>query len=80
MLGETKALCAIRPTPGLPGELRSTKLRFAALRAIRLRSSYKGHTVDALAQEPKKDVVSCEKPRGAANRQRSGDIRMGKPT
>ena len=29
--------------------------------------------------EPTKDVVSCEKPRGAANRLRSGDIRMGKP-
>ena len=29
--------------------------------------------------EPKKDVVSCEKPRGAANRLRSGDVRMGKP-
>ena len=31
-------------------------------------------------QEPKKDVISCEKPRGAANKLRSGDIRMGKPT
>ena len=31
-------------------------------------------------QEPKKDVISCEKPRGAANELRSGDIRMGKPT
>ena len=31
-------------------------------------------------QEPKKDVISCEKLRGAANRLRSGDIRMGKPT
>ena len=30
--------------------------------------------------EPMKDAVSCEKPRGAANRPRSGDIRMGKPT
>ena len=30
-------------------------------------------------QEPKKDVISCEKPRGAANELRSGDIRMGKP-
>ena len=28
---------------------------------------------------PMKDVVSCEKLRGAASRQRSGDIRMGKP-
>ena len=31
-------------------------------------------------QEPKKDVISCEKPRGAANELRSGDVRMGKPT
>ena len=31
-------------------------------------------------QEPKKDVISCEKPRGAANKLRSGDVRMGKPT
>jgi hypothetical protein len=26
-----------------------------------------------------KDVVSCDKPRGAANKLRSGDVRMGKP-
>ena len=31
-------------------------------------------------QEPKKDVTSCDKPRGAANKLRSGDFRMGKPT
>ena len=31
-------------------------------------------------REPKKDAASCEKPRGAASRHRSGDIRMGKPT
>ena len=30
-------------------------------------------------QEARKDVVSCEKPWGAANRLRSGDIRMGQP-
>jgi len=30
-------------------------------------------------QETKKDVVSCEKPRGAASRRRSVDIRMGEP-
>jgi len=28
----------------------------------------------------KKDVASCEKPRGAASERRSGDFRMGKPT
>ena len=27
-----------------------------------------------------KDAVSCDKPRGAASRLRSGDFRMGKPT
>ena len=31
-------------------------------------------------QEPKKDAVNCEKPRGAVNRLRSVDIRMGEPT
>ena len=31
-------------------------------------------------QEPMKDVTSCDKPRGAANKLRSGDFRMGKPT
>ena len=31
-------------------------------------------------QEPKKDVISCDKLRGAANKLRSGDFRMGKPT
>ncbi len=31
-------------------------------------------------QEPMKDVISCEKLRGAANELRAGDIRMGKPT
>ena len=30
--------------------------------------------------EPMKDVISCEKLRGAANERRSGDIRMGKPS
>ena len=30
-------------------------------------------------QEPMKDVISCDKPRGAANKLRSGDFRMGKP-
>ena len=29
--------------------------------------------------ETRKDVESCEKPRGTANRYRSGDVRMGKP-
>ena len=31
-------------------------------------------------QEPMKDVISCDKLRGAANELRSGDFRMGKPT
>ena len=31
-------------------------------------------------QEPMKDVISCDKLRGAANEQWSGDFRMGKPT
>jgi len=26
-----------------------------------------------------KDVASCDKPRGAASKRRSGDFRMGKP-
>ena len=30
-------------------------------------------------QQAKKDVVSCEKLRGAAHEHRSGDIRMGQP-
>ena len=30
-------------------------------------------------QEAMKDVVSCDKLRGVANRLRSGDLRMGKP-
>ena len=30
-------------------------------------------------QEPMKDAISCDKPRGAANELRSGDFRMGKP-
>ena len=30
-------------------------------------------------QEPKKDVASCEKLRGTANRFRSVDVRMGQP-
>ena len=30
--------------------------------------------------EPKKDVTSCEKPWGVANKLRSVDIRMGKPS
>ena len=30
-------------------------------------------------QEPMKDVISCDKLRGAVNELRSGDFRMGKP-
>ena len=30
-------------------------------------------------QEPKKDVISCDKLRGAANKHRAADFRMGKP-
>ena len=30
-------------------------------------------------QEPKKDVASCEKLRGAASRRRAVDVRMGEP-
>ena len=30
-------------------------------------------------QEPMKDATSCEKPRGAANRYRFVDVRMGQP-
>ena len=30
-------------------------------------------------REAMKDVASCDKPRGAASRQRSGDARMGEP-
>ena len=30
-------------------------------------------------QEPMKDAISCDKLRGAANKLRSGDFRMGKP-
>ena len=30
-------------------------------------------------QEPMKDVVSCDKPWGAASRHRTMDFRMGKP-
>ena len=30
-------------------------------------------------QEAMKDVASCDKPRGVANKLRSGDFRMGKP-
>ena len=31
-------------------------------------------------QEPMKDVISCDKLRGAANKPRSVGVRMGKPT
>ena len=31
-------------------------------------------------QEPKKDVTSCDKPRGGANIHRAVDFRMGKPS
>ena len=30
--------------------------------------------------EAMKDVIACEKRRGAGNKLRSGDVRMGKPT
>ena len=30
-------------------------------------------------EQATKDVISCDKPRGAANKHRSADVRMGKP-
>ena len=38
------------------------------------------HLVNSSAQAPTKDVPSCDKPRGAARRQRTWDFRMGIPT
>ncbi len=32
-----------------------------------------------MAPEPKKDVITCEKPRGVGSKRRSVDIRMGEP-
>jgi hypothetical protein len=29
--------------------------------------------------QPKKDAINSEMPRGVVNRQRSGDVRIGKP-
>jgi len=36
--------------------------------------------VDSSARKPMTDVPSCEKPEGAARRQRTQDLRMGIPT
>ena len=49
------------------------------------RESFKGQAKKSARgmpwhQEPMKDVISCDKLRGAANEHRSGDFRMGKPT
>src|SRR5918911_3454129 len=49
-------------------------------RVARPRGSGRGATKGARGmpwrQEPMKDVVGCDKPRGAASRRRSGDVRM----
>ena len=45
-----------------------------------LREATKGLWWMPRRQMPKKDVGHCEKPRGAVNKRRSGDVRMGKPT
>ena len=38
------------------------------------------HLVNSSAQAPTKDVPSCDKPQGAARRQRTEDLLMGIPT
>jgi len=40
---------------------------------------YKGAWGMPRLSEAKKDVTSCEKPRGGANARRSADVRMGQP-
>ena len=49
-------------------------------RALRITEATKGLWWMPRRQMPTKDVGHCEKPRGAVNKRRSGDVRMGKPT
>ena len=46
---------------------------------IEKKSNEKGTGRMPWLQEAMKDVASCDKPRGAASKLRSGDFRMGKP-
>ena len=63
----------------------STQWRKPVGRMRNMRSEHRRGQADKSArgmpwhQEPMKDVISCDKPRGAANKLRSGDVRMGKP-
>ena len=50
-------------------KLERSKLNQTALR----------HAMDVLAQVPKKDVTSCDKPRLAASMLRPEDLRIGLP-
>ena len=46
---------------------------------LETRKSRKGVRGMPWLSEAKKDVTSCEKPRGGANGRRSADVRMGEP-
>ena len=76
-----KASCEKRAEPGTERE----RERTAKQETIGLRTKRRKNQANKSAgwmprhHTPKKDVASCEKPRGAASRQRTVDIRMGEP-
>ena len=64
-------------------ELKENERSFE-VRGQRQRELHKGQANKSIRrmpwhQEPKKDVTSCDKPRGGANIHRAVDFRMGKP-
>ena len=59
------------------GELEEYKYNYKKI--LETRKSSKSVRGMPWLSEAKKDVTSCEKPRGGANSHRSVDIRMGKP-
>ena len=66
--------------PALRGQarLQEDKENFLQLK-LETRKSRKGVRGMPWLSEAKKDVTSCEKPRGGANGRRSADVRMGEP-
>jgi hypothetical protein len=68
-----------KPVLETPSECEVKASQVSVCRVARGNQATKGTRWMPWRQVPMKDVVSCDKPRGAASERRSGDFRMGQP-
>ena len=60
-------------------ERKQTRVRAAVSNHCRRKKVRKGAWRMPRLSEARKDAISCDKPRGSAHTNRSGDLRMGQP-